>query len=648
MNSIEKTSAYRRFLLFAQLATILAPFSFFFDSAIIYRGRINLSVFTATTVFLVLNVGLIVLIVLSIRYFHLYCKNQNCWSLGDQNAKDRPTIKNRILSFLPVTVVASLFSVLAALQFSSLPRYDGGLYYAALLTATENFTFTPNSLISSFTFYTHPMQGTSLLIGMGEMLFPRQVIGVYGVTLLLTILAIFCLYSIFGRIFPDKPAWLKAAGTAVFAFCPYLLGLFSHFTPDYFSAMFFVILIYAFSKELDYLAAFMSLLLVFSKETGILFAASFLVPVILLRAGSVEGGNYIKKLMRYIFPKRLLLYSVAPLLFLYVALVKKALTYGQSRTGLSPFRWDNNMFFCFGYNPRYISARLEQFLLTNFFWLITLLAILALLLILFRKYKSGDLLFSRISTDSALVAGITISTIVYALFSCLFITIPCPRYNVLFALPACLICVWAVSNIWKNQTIVKIIMSLVVIFFLLQNYFNLDPSLSLSNYKIDMGYEYIYSPTAESSFMDMSNIGEMYVYNRTYAYYDDLLEQAMTKIRLDVNSQFVTTDIDCYETYIIGGDLNHLIYWDPVALERTYDSKRAGVFLPKLKSFSSYDLVFNDSLDLPTDFYLIITAKYDTNQFCMAMQSRGYDIKDSFVVSNYLGYMTVVHFERGS
>jgi len=293
MSSMEKTSAHKRFLSLTQFAIILAPVTFFFDAAVVYRGRINLSVYMVTILLFILNAGLLMMIILSLRDFCTYRNNRKFYIAEDQRTNGRSS-KKQILSYLPVTVVAGVFSILAALQFTSVPRYDGGLYYDALITATENFTFAPDSLVSSFTFFTHSMQGTSLLIGTGEMLFPRQAVGVYGVTLLLTIIAIFCLYKIFGWIFPDKSAWLKAAGTGVFAFCPYLLGLFSHINPDYFTLMFFVILIYAFAEELDYLAAFLSLLLIFSKETGILFAASFLIPAILIRTGNVEGGTILQ------------------------------------------------------------------------------------------------------------------------------------------------------------------------------------------------------------------------------------------------------------------------------------------------------------------------------------------------------------------
>ncbi len=643
---MEKAGTRRRFLLFAQFAVILAPFTLFFDAAMFFRGRINLSVYTAAAIFSVLNMGLILLIALAGRYFFICSRNRNLSMTNGQRAEAWSMKKKQLLSFIPVTIVSGIFSVLALLQFSSLPRYDGGLYYDALLTATEKFIFTPDSLVSSFTFFTHPMQGTSLLIGMGEMLFPRQVVGVYGVTLLLTIISIFCLYKIYGRIFPDKPAWLKAAGTAVFAFCPYLLGLFSHISPDYYSLMFFILLIYSFSEELDYLAGFMTVLLVFSKETGILFAAAFLVPAILFQAGKAQGRNYISKLVRYLVPKRLLLYSLAPLLFLYKALVLKSLTYGQVRTNDTPLRWDNNGVFCFGFNFEYFSTRMAQFVFTNFLWIITLLAITAIILVVIRKQKGVFSLFRVSSTDKALVAGIAASTIAYTIFACLFITTMCPRYNVLFALPASLICIWAVSNIWENQTLVKITMGVVILLFLLQSYFNLDPSLYLGNHKINMGYEYICSPTANSGFMDLSYIGETCVYNRTYTYCDDLLEQAMVRIKPDDKSQFVTVDVDWYETYLIGdpNQTKHLIYWDPISMKRTYDYRRKGIFLPRLLSFSSADITSPKELDLPADFFLILTAKETETLYSTAMKSRGYDEKDSFVVSNYLGYLTIVHF----
>jgi len=638
LNKNNKTR--KEFLSLLQFSIILAPFALFFDAALMFRGKLNLSVPAAIVILIILNGGCLLLAALSVLRYITYRKQ-----VIQTQPADRMTRKERLLSYLPVTLAAGVFAVLAGLQFDTVFRYDGGLYYDSLLTATETFTFTLDSYLQSFALWTHPMQGTSLLIGAGEMFLPRQCIGVYIVTLLVTLAAVFCLYGIMGRIFPGKAPWLKAAGTAVFAFCPYVLGLFSHLSADYFSLMFLVILIYTFAVELDYLAAFVTILLVFSKETGILFAASFLIPAVLIRAAGLEGKHYFAKLMKYLFPGRIMLYGAAPVLFICYSLFSKGLTFGSASTDKSPFRWDSTGIHCFGIDFGYISVKLSQILYYNFFWIITLLLLVSVFMLFYRKSKNEETNLIDPAADMALIAGIIMSSFVYMVFSCLFITIPCPRYNVLFALPVSLISVGAVSYIWKNRTAVKIVMSTVILLFALQTYVNLDPSLSIGNEKLDLGHTYIYSPTGEYSYMNLYYMGEMYVYNRTFDYAEDLLDQAMEKINPDVDDRFIMVGVDWYEIYLIGDPLQteHLIYWDSVNQRRTYDYEGDGVFLPNMSSIFREEFLSGKEIDLPDDFYFILTAREDDAAYVGALEARGYAAEDSFVVENYIGYMTVYH-----
>lgn len=640
MNIESTRGKYHVFLFWIQFAIILAPFVFFFDAAVLLRGKINLSVPCVVILLFLLNGGLLFTIIMA-------CSQVRSYRLSRKNTslEDTQHLTKKFLSYIPITVVSFAFTILASLQFSFIPRYDAGTYYSALINATENFTYTIDSLLSNFALCLHPMQGTNLFLGTGEMLFPKQVVGVYGVTLVLSLAAIFCLYGIMGLIFPGKASWLKAAGTSVFAFCPYVLGLFSHINPDYFTTLFFVILVYAFARELDYLAAFFSILLVFSKETGILFAGSFLISAILVRAAKIEGSNYFAKLKIYLFPRRLLLYSLAPLLFAYYALFLKRLTFSESFTNKSPFRWDNGGEHCFGLNFNYISARLGQGLFWNFLWIITLLFVITVFVYFFRKTKgtAGD--FIEESTDLSILTGIILSSFVYLLFSCLFITVMCPRYNVCFTILTSLVSVGTISYIWRRQLIVKIMMGGLILLFLLQNYFNLDPSLMVGHEKINLGYQYIYSPTKYNT---EPYVGEMYVYNLTYTYSENLLDQMMEKINPDKNDLFLAIDDSWSELNLIGDARlsDKPIYWDPVHRKRTYDYIGEDVFLPKVFSCSSSDILSDKALDLADDFYLVLPAREDGSAYCTALEARGYSIADSFVVKNYLGYLTVYHILR--
>lgn len=191
-------------------------------------------------------------------------------------------------------------------------------------------------------------------------------------------------------------------------------------------------------------------------------------------------------------------------------------------------------------------------------------------------------------------------------------------------------------------------MSVLILLFLLQNYFNLDPSLIIGNRKIDMGYEYIYAPTRHYDYMDTSYIGELYVYNHTFTFSQDLLDAAMEKIKLKRNDHIMVVDVDYYELYIIGdpGKTRNLIYWDPIQKKRTYDCNAENAFLPQILPFTRPDFFSDRELDLPDDFYLILTAREDKTAYCKALEDRGFLVTDSFTERNYLGYLTVFHMKR--
>jgi hypothetical protein len=149
-------------------------------------------------------------------------------------------IKKNPLIFLLCVV----FIVLAGFQFNLLPRGDANLYYGRLMFNTDKYENTLKSFVRDFIIWGHAIQGLCLFLAIGEMIFPRMVVGVYGVTLVLTIISFLCLYSILGRFFPKTSKITKSIATAVLMFNPYILGLFTYINPDYYACLFTVIMVY--------------------------------------------------------------------------------------------------------------------------------------------------------------------------------------------------------------------------------------------------------------------------------------------------------------------------------------------------------------------------------------------------------------------
>lgn len=689
MQLITKKLAKYSYLTALQFAIILLPMALFYDAALLFRGRMNLSVAWASVAFVLLNGGVLVCAVLA---FVMRAGRGRLLSRG-WSPPSEPLISHRALlsrrafiSHLPLLLVVLLFIVLALLQFDSIQLYDSSLYYSSLIAGTNSFHFGPLSLLSSFCLENHPTQGFAFLIAIGEMLLPKQSVGVYAVTLVLTVTALFCLYGIMGKIFPSASSFIKAAGVAVFAFCPYVLGLFSYTTPDYYLTMLFVIMIWCFAVKLDYLAAFLSILVCFSKETGILFAAAFLLSAMFVRIWAnwkSEGSGFIRSAFHYLLPKRLIVYAAAPVLLVLYYKFSGNISFEEASTKHSPLIWDSSAFHCFGINYPNIVARLSQGLVYNLFWVVTLLGLTAAFVFLFRHcmhtrriapardshFRADEVPQSAIGhkeegdksekpapssaahSDFSVSLGIIVSSGLYLLFLCLFMTNLCPRYSVCYALPISLISVLSITCIFRNKVVSGILLSCLAALFLAQSYTNIDPILANTCPKISIGYQNVYSPT-EKSYGDrfaLGYLGEMYVYNRTYACGDDLIEKAFKKAKISKNDHFLYVVTDWFVSCIYENTnkSNSIIYWDPVNQRRTYNNKAEGTFVPQSILCTKEGLLSGATLNLTDDFYFLLPAQ-SSDEYVKAIEKRGYTVTDSFVVQNSTGYITVYHMRHST
>ncbi len=637
---------------FTQLAIIFFYFAFFYNAALSYRGFLNLAPAAAILIAVFLNGGFALCASAAILFFLREKKSSP--KIGSSG---RSFLRDSFLPRVPLLIVVTIFSILALLQFDNIARYDAGLYYTQLITATKTFQFDPGSLLQSFALSTHPTQGATFWIGAGEMLFPMKNIGVYIVTLPLTIVSFLCLYEIIGVLVPRANPIHRALGVALFAFNPYVLGLFSYTNPDYYLTLFFIILVWSFQKNWHILGMFTALLVCFSKEPGILFAASFLLTAFFMQILLSPGKGFFRKAFRLMWPKNLLLYGLVPIAYAVYFLTQGNLTFASSVTSQSPLRWDSSGIHCFGFNAPYILARALQLLVYNFFWIPLLLGAAAAAFVLIRGYRarrrSGNAAQKSpaVSVDFnvPVVIGISASTYIYFFFSCLFITHLCPRYAVCVAFPAAIVSVWALTLFTQKVRVSVGLLSVIAALFIGQCYAELDPSIRLTCHRLDLGTHTIYSPTtkwyATLEYLDI--VSDMFAHNQLYTYADDLTNEALKKMDIKEDDVIAYVMYEYMEIYLMGDPLqtDHPIYWDPAAQRRTYENHIEGAFVPRFRILGLDLLNGKDDLNLPDHFYLMTTNHIDLT-YLEDIERRGYRTTDSFTVENNIGLLRVYTFEK--
>ena len=654
MPTEKKDPVVSRSPFFTQLAVVFFYFAFFYDAALSFRGFINLAPAVGILIAVFLNGGLVFCSASAI-----VCLLREKRQRSTPEAPERSFLRDTFLPRLPLLLVIALFCTLAILQFDNIPRFDAGLYYSPLITSTRTFSFELASLMLSFALSTHPTQGFAFMLGAGEMLFPMQSIGVFIVTLVLSVPALLCLYDVIGAMVPRANSVHRALGVALFACNPYVLGLFSYTNPDYYLAVLFIIMVWAFYKNWHILGMFVALLVCFSKEPGILLAAFFLLPAFILRITQTPGDVFFRKVLHYMWPKNLVLYGLVPLIYFTYFKTLGNFTFASEVTAESPLRWDNSGIHCFGFNPPYFTARATQFLVYNFLWIALVLGIAGVILMVFNSYKvrkgSSDHVSSSVSgpevagADLAIVAGIAVATFAYFLFSCLFITHLCPRYALFMALPAATVCVWAVTLFSRKTWFITAFLSIITALLIGQTYTELDPTIRLTCSELRLGAQYTYSPTTEwhENEYYLGCVGEMYVHNRMYTYADDLSAEASKKMNITKDDVIVYIFMDYMEIYLPGDPLQteHLIYWDPVTERRTYEDNIEGAFVPLYKIVRSDSLEGEKDLKLPDQFYLM-TTNHTPPEYLEDFKRRGYEITDSFTVENHIGLLHVYTFEK--
>ena len=651
--SISASRSRQRIRIYLQIFLVLLPFALFFDVALATRGRLNLSVFGAAALCFVLNGATLFFLFLFLTHLRKESRTRHATTTC-RNAR------RTLASYLPIAAVELLYGILSLFSIDRLALYDGAMCYSALLRSLDTFIYTPFSFMTSFNLETHPMQGSMLFVAVGEMLFPRECIGVNLVILLLSMLAVFLLSEIFRRLIPDAPNFVHAAGAGLFAFSPWVLGLTGYLNPDYLVIVFFIFLMYCYLRDLPILTAFTAILVCFSKETGFIYVIAFL--------GIAEAYYAIVRKMRdpsrslFSFPhwRRVLPAVSAPLLILLYYKTWGTLGFAVEVTHQSPLRWNSKGFHCFGISLQYIGMRLSQFLLANWGSIAIFLSLMAMITYLLRSRHSHASRRPNVDADASSIipfddrleaqsvsAGLIASGLSFLLFSCLFITNPCPRYAVGIVPLLAYIIIRSLLTITRDRRLLGVTLSVILTLNIVQNYMTIDPWILLRMPSLNLGYQQIYSPTGHEYDFVLECVGDYFTYNSSFYYSQDLVDQALSEINLQKDDTLVFLNVDWYEMFFADHSANQYepIYWDPDLHCRTYSPDGANRFIPKYILVGEQQMADPTLADLPDNFYFLLTAR-ESEDRVLAFEKAGYRLTSSFTASNFWGYIRVYHMEK--
>ena len=178
-------------------------------------------------------------------------------------------------------LVIGVVIVVELLQFNNVPRYDANIYYGSLVRATKLFNLDFLSFLGAFNCWKWA-QGLALFAAPLEAVLPGRIIGVYIANLVITVITLCILHWLIKKIYLDITNFQASMISLLFAFSPYIVGLFSYIDMDWNVTFFAVWFLAAVIKGNDLLISFTGFLLSFTKITGFAFYVFFLFAYMII------------------------------------------------------------------------------------------------------------------------------------------------------------------------------------------------------------------------------------------------------------------------------------------------------------------------------------------------------------------------------
>lgn len=460
--------------------------------------------------------------------------------------------------------------VLVRLPFINLlQRWDAGEYYYRIGLAYDDFTYsTFEEFFSLYGLCGHSASLFTMICMIGEFIFPRRIVGVSIVSIILTALAMWCIYKIIIKMTATASNTVCAVYTLLISVAPLVYTFTTHINLDYVMAMFVVIIIYCYMYDKPVLAGIMCIYCFQTKENGLVIVAGIALGEI-VRHILVDRGKS---------PKTIFTDSK-----LYITLITALMQWGYFRrygnnwtaTGEQEaggmFKWDSNGSECLGLNPSYMLMKFKQQFILNFNWIAALIIIAGVIYIIANRKR-----LKECGSGMYAVCIMTGALITHSMFSYLYITGTCTRYNIISDILLYLIAIYVIEKArdihrckadGADRTVIcRIAVGCWVAILSIECFITIDPLSLLAFQRVD-------SVNMDSLLMtritDEVTYGESLIHNTQYHCYDKAMDELLAEVDFDPD----TTDIVLYNdggVFISGNVPLYYLNWDCTKKKRVF------------------------------------------------------------------------------
>ncbi len=542
-------------------------------------------------------------------------------------------------------LIVAIAAILCRLpMFTHMQRWDGAIYYAAIMRACSNFDFTVQSVWNGFRLAGHYTLGYAFFMAIGEFLMPGQVTGVLFITLIMTVAALICIYRLLRFFWCSMSEKQAAAVTVIASVIPIFWGLFTNINIDYFLLIFFIYLVYAEYKGWNIMRFFWLMAVMLTKETGMAIIAGYSIAYVVKLWKQARGRKLRNKFFQVLhnsFVKSILLCFV--IFGIYV--VKQG----------SLFAWmgfrSNNIFALpetvvqeaqgknvFLHMMPSIGHKIVQLCTFNFTWIPVTVIIVCMCRRIFvhKKYK-------KISKSLTTTFGALIVFLLFSIFSTFWIPSALGRYTifsvVLFWILAFILlfetfpfCLESGKTYWAAGAITLLLF--------IQNFYYIDPVSNLLFDRLDSGKGKMLS--AEVNY---SNYGDTFVNNYRYRYIDQVIDKMLVDAEYHPGMQII---IPYERDYVYVTDNgSYSINWNIKKRKRTMQGIGENAYVVPMQQILLEQVMQNNGEGLAAEAIVYFVPYIDFDEDgCIEELRNYYQIGERREVSNWGGsiaYYTLKH-----
>lgn len=559
---------------------------------------------------------------------------------------------NRVMLVVLLIVLVSRIPSMTLSQ-----RWDAGEYYYRIGLARNNFTYSGLAdFFHSYSLCGHSASLFCMTYMIGEMIYPRHIIGISVINLILTLIAMWCIYKIIVKITRYASKSLCAVYTLLISFAPLVYTFTTHLNLDYTMALIVVMIICSYMYEKPVLVGILSILCFQTKENGLVVVAGIALGQI-VRHILCGKKNCIKPIFTDLRLYATLIAALLQLRYFNKYGNNWVATGDQEAGGL--FKWNNHGSECLGLNPYYIWMKFRQQFILNFNWIVVLIIIAGTIYIIKNKEYLKKLGHKR--SESFMICSVVGSLVTHSMFAYLYITGTCTRYNIISDILMYIIAIYVIDRFREvygykqsvtgdntakagNSTVRKyagkVLLGIWIVLVAAECFVTIDPLSKLVFTNAD-------SVTMDTLIMtrehELMTYGESLIHNTQYQSYD----KSMDKMLKDIDYDPDTTDIYLYDdggVFICGNVPLYYLSWDKTKQKRVFYQNE------NTKQMNDYYLIFDldekgDELlkngELKEKAVFVVTTYYVNKSvnvdFSMDVLSRYYDISERKTASTYQG-----------